>query len=100
MARALAIQWSKLHKVLPARWLPEIDRVGRGRAAVSFWRRGVLPVRGRCQSSANLSMRGAPRPLTRDDKGAPLRQCGRASLLVNLPGDEMPLLLVVDLGVN
>jgi hypothetical protein len=33
---------------------------------------------------------------------APLRQCNRASLLVNLPGDEMPLLieLVVDLGVN
>ena len=31
-------------------------------------------------------------------KGAPLRQCGRASLLVDLPGDEMPLLIemVVD----
>ena len=60
---------------------------------------------GRCQSNANLSMRCEPRPLTRDDlyrKGAPLRQCGRASLLVNLPGDEMPLLIemVVDLGVN
>jgi hypothetical protein len=35
-------------------------------------------------------------------KGAPFRQCGRASLLVNLPGDEMALLIemVVDLGVN
>jgi hypothetical protein len=35
-------------------------------------------------------------------KGAPLRQCGRASLFVNLPGDEMALLIemVVDLGVN
>jgi hypothetical protein len=35
-------------------------------------------------------------------KCAPLRQCHRASLLVNLPGDEMPLLIemVVDLGVN
>ena len=47
----------------------------------------------------------APRPPSNEDlrrKGAPLRQCGRASLLVNLPGDEMALLieLVVDLGVN
>jgi hypothetical protein len=35
-------------------------------------------------------------------EGAPLRQCNRASLLVNLPGDEMPLLIeeIVDLGVN
>jgi hypothetical protein len=35
-------------------------------------------------------------------KRPPLRQCSRASLLVVLPGDEMPLLieLVVDLGVN
>jgi hypothetical protein len=35
-------------------------------------------------------------------KGAPLRQCDRVSLLVNLPGDEMPLLieLVVHLSVN
>jgi hypothetical protein len=35
-------------------------------------------------------------------KGAPLRQCGRASLLVNLPCDEMPLLIemILDLGVN
>jgi hypothetical protein len=31
-------------------------------------------------------------------KSVPLGQCGRASLLVNLPGDEMPLLIemVVD----
>jgi hypothetical protein len=35
-------------------------------------------------------------------KCAPLRQCHRASLLVNLPGDEMPLLIemILDLGVN
>jgi hypothetical protein len=43
-------------------------------------------------------------PLSNDlrRKGAPLRQCSRASLFVNLPGDEMALLieLVVDLGVN
>jgi len=39
-------------------------------------------------------------PLRR--KSVPLGQCGRASLLVNVPGDEMPLLIemVVDLGVN
>jgi hypothetical protein len=35
-------------------------------------------------------------------KGAPLRPCGRASLFVNLPGDEIARLieLVVDLGVK
>jgi hypothetical protein len=35
-------------------------------------------------------------------KCAPLRQCNRASLLVNLPRDEMPLLIemILDLGVN
>lgn len=26
-------------------------------------------------------------------RGAPLRQCDRASLFVNLPGDEIPLLI-------
>src|ERR1700692_758510 len=31
-------------------------------------------------------------------KCAPLRQCDRASLLVNLPGDEMPLLIEMDSG--
>ena len=45
------------------------------------------------------------RPLSNDDlrlKGAPLRQRGRASPSVNLPGDEMALLIemVVDLGVD
>jgi hypothetical protein len=45
------------------------------------------------------------RPLASDalrGKCAPLRQCNRASLLVNLPGDEMPLLIemILDLGVN
>jgi hypothetical protein len=35
-------------------------------------------------------------------KSAPLRQCGRASLLVDLPSDEMAILIemVVDLGMN
>ena len=35
-------------------------------------------------------------------ESAPLRQCDRASLLVNLPSDEMPLLIemILDLGVN
>ena len=35
-------------------------------------------------------------------KGAQFRQCGRASLFVNLPGDEIALLieLVVHLGMN
>jgi hypothetical protein len=50
-------------------------------------------------------MRFAIRPRAIDDlrgKGAPLRQCGRASLLVDLPGDKMPFLIemVVDLGVD
>ena len=42
---------------------------------------------GLCQSNADLSMRCAICPRAIDDlrrKGAPLRQCGRASLLVNL----------------
>jgi hypothetical protein len=47
----------------------------------------------------------ATHPLASDalrGKGAPLRQCNRASLLVNLLGDEMPLLIeeIMDLGVN
>ena len=35
-------------------------------------------------------------------ESAPLSQCGRASLFVDLPGDEMALLieLVVHLGMN
>jgi hypothetical protein len=50
-------------------------------------------------------MHFAIRPRAIDDlrrKGAPLRQCGRASLLVDLQGNEMPLLIemVVNLGVN
>ena len=46
--------------------------------------------------AAEPSTRKATRPLASDaipGKGAPLRQCDRASLLVNLPGDEMPLLI-------
>ena len=31
-------------------------------------------------------------------KSVPLGQCGRASLLVNLPGDEMPLLIEDPMG--
>jgi hypothetical protein len=63
------------------------------------------PASRRCQSNSDLSMRCAICPRAIDDlrrKGAPLRQCGHASLFVNLPGDEMPLLIemVVDLGVN
>ena len=59
----------------------------------------------RCQSNADLSMRCTTYRRVIDDlrcKCAPLGQCGRASLLVDLPGDEMPLLIemVVDLGVN
>jgi hypothetical protein len=59
----------------------------------------------RCQSNSELSRRCAICPREIDDllrKGAPLRQCGRASLFVDLPGDEMPLLIemVVELGVN
>ena len=44
----------------------------------------------------------APRKRYLSREGAPLGQCGRASLLVNLAGDEMALLIemVVDLGVN
>ena len=60
---------------------------------------------GRCQSNGGLSTRSATCPLASDDlrcKGAQLRQCDRASLLVYVPADEMPLLIemVVDLGVN
>jgi hypothetical protein len=59
---------------------------------------------GRCQGNAGFAHE-AKRRLSSGDlrrKGAPLRQRGRASLLVDLPRDEMALLieLVVDLGVN
>jgi hypothetical protein len=65
----------------------------------------VAFVKGRCQSNGASSTRSATCPLASDDlrcKGAPLGQCGRASLLVHLAGDEMALLIemVVDLGVN
>jgi hypothetical protein len=58
----------------------------------------------RCQGNAGFAHE-AKRRLSSGDlrrKGAPLRQRGRASLLVDLPRDEMALLieLVVDLGVN
>jgi hypothetical protein len=58
----------------------------------------------RCQSngrsSAPSATRKPKRPLGRE--GAPLGQRGRTSVLVDLAGDEMPLLIemIVDLGVN
>ena len=66
---------------------------------------GFENVAGRCQSNGEPPTRSATSLLASNDlprKGPPLRQCGRASLLVDLPGDEMPLLIemVVDLGVN
>jgi len=62
------------------------------------------PARRRCQGNAGFAHE-AKRRLSSDDlrrKGAPLGQGSRASLLVDLPRDEMALLieLVVDLGVN
>ena len=59
----------------------------------------------RCQCNGGSSLRSATRLLARDGlrgKGAPLGQGRRASLLVDLPRNEMALLieLVVDLGVN
>jgi hypothetical protein len=58
----------------------------------------------RCQGNAGFAHE-AKRRLSNGDlrsKGAPLGQGSRASLLVDLPRDEMALLieLVVDLGVN
>jgi hypothetical protein len=76
-------------------------------AVASFDGAAVDPFRealaGRRQS--NGIHRTATRPLVTDalrGEGAPLRQRNRASLLVNLPGDEMPLLIemIMDLGVN
>jgi hypothetical protein len=66
---------------------------------------GDLIVGRRCQSNSDLSMRFAIRPRAIDDlrrKGAPLCRCGRASLLVDLPGDEMPFLIkvIMDLSAN
>jgi hypothetical protein len=46
---------------------------------------------GRCQGNGGSAERGARQPLGSGDlrcKRAPLRQCGGASLFVNLPGDE------------
>ena len=62
-------------------------------------------IRGRCQSNDVSSTRSAPRPsATRGlrRKSAPLPQCGRASLFVDFPRDEMPLQIemIVDLSVD
>ena len=72
---------------------------------------GVILVRqaelgeGLCHSNGRSSAHGAARPGPKRPlgrEGAPFGQCGRASLLVDLAGDEMALLIemVVDLGVN
>lgn len=60
---------------------------------------------GRCQSNDVSSTRSAPRPsasrgLRRES--TPLPQCGRASLFVDFPRDEMPLQIemIVDLSVD
>ena len=62
------------------------------------------PARRR-QSNGDPRTRSATSSFAIDDlrrKDAPLGQCSRAPVLVDLPGDEMPLLIemVVDLGVN
>jgi hypothetical protein len=72
------------------------------RAACNWAWRDMLP--RRCQGNAGFAHE-AKRRLSSGDlrwKGAPLGQGSRASLLVDLPRDEMALLieLVVDLGVN
>ena len=73
--------------------------IGRLHSGISTrWPSGIVKVTGFTDAQDT-------RPLVSDalrGKGAPLRQCNRASLLVNLPGDEMPLLIemIVDLGVN
>ena len=70
-----------------------------------------LTVSAMCSLSAALSeqqrcVRGQHRSpnlkLRLGHKSMPLGQCGRASVLVNVTGDEMALLIemVVDLGVN
>jgi hypothetical protein len=68
------------------------------------WESEVNIFGGRCQGNAVFAHE-AKRRLSSNDlrrKGAPLGQGSRASLLVDLPRDEMALLieLVVDLGVN
>jgi hypothetical protein len=83
-------------------------------AITSAVARGVRPLRKTTSVLMRLPgvvkvttspMRRATRPLASDAlpcKGAPLGQRDRASLLVNPPGDEIPLLIemIVDLGVN
>ena len=54
-------------------------------------------------SEQQQCVRGQHRsPIFLSHKSMPLGQCGRASVLVNVTGDEMALLIemVVDLGVN
>jgi NAD(P)H-dependent flavin oxidoreductase YrpB (nitropropane dioxygenase family) len=65
----------------------------------------INPPDRRRQSKRPSLTRWATRPLASDAlcrKGAPLGQSSRASLLVDLPRDEMALLIevVVDLGMN
>ena len=65
----------------------------------------VERIRWLCQSNGRWVCAWRNTPTLRrhsSREGAPLGQCGRASLLVDLAGDEMALLIemVVDLGVN
>ena len=75
------------------------------------WKGAILAVttpqielKGRCQSNGGSSTCSATATRSGDlcREGAPLGQGSRASLLVDLPRDEMALLieLVVHLGVN
>jgi hypothetical protein len=86
----------------------ETARTAGARCASSTWARRRTAYVGFnrcCQGNGGSGERGAKRPLASRDlrcKRAPFRQCGRASLFVNLPCDEMPLLIeeIVDLGMN
>ena len=60
---------------------------------------------GRCQSNGDAFGGNIDRPILKlrlGHKSMPLGQCGRASVLVNVTGDEMAFLIemVVDLSVN
>jgi hypothetical protein len=63
------------------------------------------PIKGRCQSNDVSSTRSAPHPSASRGlrrKSTPLPQCGRASLFVDFPRDEVPLQIemIVDLSVD
>ena len=87
-----------------ARRQTHVERISQspdGRSALAF----ATHPQGGVVKVTVLAERRATRPIASDalcGKSVPLRQCNRASLLVNLPGDEMPLLIemILDLGVN